>query len=150
MARLKYMGTSHVRTFEKGETWNNRLDTPLAADIEFKLSEGHVIDTSAADIPESVVSLILEDPEFTDISDFEVAPTGYAEQLYLGRPVSQGIYKDGKAPEPTEDSEGQKSDKASDDAAIKPHNPIETNNVPPSDPNAVAVSEAKAKAAKEK
>lgn len=155
MARVKYMGTSHIRAFEAGETWGNRLATPLASDIEFNLANGHIVDTNEQEIPDEVVELILEDPEFVDVSNHSVAPTGAAEQLYYGKAASAGRYVEGYTPEaPAGDGEGEDAAAAAStkapntsDAAIVPHNPIETQNDPGVDANAVAQSAAKAKAA---
>lgn len=145
MARVKYMGKSHVRRFEKGEDWGGRLEQPLDQDIEFNLASGHVADLS--EVPDYIVALILEDPEFKDVSDYQVAPTGQAEQLYNGVQQSTGYLKDGsKAPAADAPSEAAPADDNSANPAFNP-TVADTANLPPVDPNATVTSEAKASAA---
>lgn len=115
MARLKYMGSAHRRVFEKGVTFNNRLSEPIEQDIVFDLASGHVIDTHG--LHDAVVQVLLEDPNIVDVSKFEVAPTGLAEELWYATPKSEGRERGTTLPLPLDDptSPGSEGDKAKGD-----------------------------------
>lgn len=91
MAKLKYMGTAHVRTIPAGSDWNGRLAEPLDKDVVFSIKNGHLFQTGS--LSPAVVDLILEDPDIIDVSDYEVAPTGKAEEMWHATPHSEGRKK---------------------------------------------------------
>lgn len=84
MAKIKYLGTSHVRELLKGEDWNGRLSDGLSKDVRWSIDNHYLVDTEEAGLSESAVELLLEDKEFKDVSDAERIPVSAAEDLWHG------------------------------------------------------------------
>lgn len=88
--RIKYMGNADVRRLEKGEDFGGRLGEPLDGEIEWNWDNNHVIDTddhSSAD--EEFWNLLLEDPDFKNVTDLKRIPTNAAQQTWRGMPKSE-------------------------------------------------------------
>lgn len=84
MARLiKYMGTSHVRRIDKGETWQGRLADPTEHDLVWDLDNHHVIDVEEL-LSDDAVELLLEDEEFKDVTDLKRIPASEGQKLWRG------------------------------------------------------------------
>lgn len=84
MARVKYMGSADVRLLPKGENWGGRLAEPLKQEVRFDWDNAHVVDTDKAGLSPEAVTLLLEDPNFKDVTDLKRIPAGLAQQLWRG------------------------------------------------------------------
>lgn len=86
MPKIKYLGTAHVRRVDKGTDFGGRLAEPLTADIVWDLDHHHLVDTDDLGLSEEAVELLLEDPNFRDVSDLKRIPSSLGEQLWRGAP----------------------------------------------------------------
>lgn len=108
MAKIKYMGTSDVRVFKKGEDFGGQLADPLTKDVRFTPKNNHVVDTEEAGLSDEAVALILglegvmyqvptatteDDPsqdtaktikEFKDVTDLKTIPPSLHQSTFLG------------------------------------------------------------------
>lgn len=80
--KIKYMGPSDVRTLAKGEDFGGQLATPLDRDIVWDWDNKHVIDTDDFGLSEGVAELILEQPDFKDVTDLDRIPVNEAQKLW--------------------------------------------------------------------
>ena len=85
--KVKYMGSADIRRLEKGEDFGGRLGEPLDRDIEWNWDNKHVIDTEEfSSVDDEFWSLLLDDPEFKDVSGMKRIPTNGAQQTWRAMP----------------------------------------------------------------
>lgn len=82
--KIKYLGSSHVREIAKGTNFGGRLAEPTTKDIEWNLKNNHLIDSDDVELSDTALDLLLEDPEFKDVSDMARVPTSLGQQLWQG------------------------------------------------------------------
>lgn len=82
--QIKYLGTAHIRLLEKGESWNKRLKDGLSKDVSWSIDNHFLVDTEEAGLSDDAVELLLEDPEFKDVTDLQRIPVSAAENLWHG------------------------------------------------------------------
>lgn len=100
MAKIKFMGTSHVRRIDKGETWDGRLAEATTVDVVFDDDNNHVIDTEELGLSPEAVELLLEDQHFKDVTDLKRIPASAGDKLWRG-------VKEGTPNETVVNAEGQ-------------------------------------------
>lgn len=119
MALIKYMGSADRRILEVGEDFDGRLSTPLEREVEWNWANHHVVDTSEVGLSDAAVSLLATEllpdgnPQFVDVTDYEVRPTNLAEQIWQGKPAHEGVRKGETSTEEADESEkndGQAAD----------------------------------------
>lgn len=82
--KIKYLGSSTVRRLEKGEDWGGRLAAPLETAVVFGDANRQLIDTDEAGLSDEAVELLLEDPDFKDVTDAKRIPSSLHEKMFLG------------------------------------------------------------------
>ena len=120
MAKIKYMGTADVRKLEKGEDFGGQLATPLDRDIEWNWDNRHVIDTEEIGLSEAVVTLLLEQDDFKDVSGQERIPVNEAQKLWKqmrGTEVDPSVKSSGTAETDESEAKVGGTSEASDTAA---------------------------------
>jgi hypothetical protein len=80
--KIKYMGSSHIRSIPKGESFGGRLAEPTTKDLEFNQDNFWVIDTEDVELSEDAVALLLEDPEFKDVSEMKRIPVNKHQAIF--------------------------------------------------------------------
>lgn len=81
--KIKYLGTSHARVLEKGETFNGRLPDGLPAELRWD-NDNHFLVELDDKVPSEAVELLLEDEQFKDVTDAKRIPISAAENLWYG------------------------------------------------------------------
>lgn len=84
MAKIKYMGMSHVHRLEAGDDFGGRLAKPLAKDVVFDESNRWVIDTNDSGLSRPAIEILLDDPDFLDVSDLEKIPVNKHQETFKG------------------------------------------------------------------
>lgn len=88
--RIKYMGNADNRILEKGTDFGGRLGEPLDREIEWNWDNNHVIDTEDFDgVDEEFWSLLLDEPDFKDVTNLKRIPTNEAQQMWRAMPASE-------------------------------------------------------------
>lgn len=106
MAKIKYMGTSDYRVFDKGENFGGQLAEPLTKQVVWSPENNHLVDSEEVGLSDEAVTLILDmegtvfgegallQPgeqstartisEFKDVSDMKMIPSSLNQQIYRG------------------------------------------------------------------
>lgn len=95
MAKVKYMGSAHVRLIEAGENFGGRLATPLAETLRWDKNNDWILDTDEAGLSEEAVELLLSGNNFQDVTGLERVPVNQHQSIFYGMTDS-----DQKAEEP--------------------------------------------------
>lgn len=82
--KIKYMGSSHVHQLLAGDDFGGRLSTPLKEDVEFNEGNRWVVDAKKVGLSDSAVEILLDDPDFLDVSDLEMIPVNKNQQIFKG------------------------------------------------------------------
>src|SRR6266498_3231900 len=101
MARVKYLGSAHIRRFDKGETFNGQYPAGLSEALEWSIESAHVLDV---DVPSEVLDLILEQPDFRDVTNVKRVPRSLGERLWQGETQPEPLSESGTGEEGTEAS----------------------------------------------
>lgn len=92
MPKIKYMGSSHEHSLEKGENIGGRVqdEAVLGSRLVFNQENNWIIDTEEAGLHDDFVSALLEaDPEsFQDITGKTRVPSNLNERIFLGHKKS--------------------------------------------------------------
>lgn len=86
---VKYMGSSHVRVLEKGEDFDGRLADPLTDDLVWDQKNKWVV--NVGELPTEAQDLLLEQPDFKDVSDLKRVPSNLHQQMFLGHKASESV-----------------------------------------------------------
>lgn len=82
MAKVKYLGIAERRVIAEGDTFGGRLADPVPSTVVWDVDSAHVADV---DWPDAAVELLLEQPDFEDVTDAESYRLSLAEVLWRGR-----------------------------------------------------------------
>lgn len=115
--RIKYMGNADIRKLEVGTDFGGRLGVPLDREIEWNWDNNHVIDTDDfASVDEEFWSLLLDEPDFKDISGMKRVPVNEAQQMWRAMsddaPASKDRAVSGSSSAPSGSEGGDDTDAA--------------------------------------
>lgn len=83
MARIKYMGSSHVHRLLKGDNFGGRLATPLPQEVRFDRSNDWIVDSNEVGLSPEAVSILVTDPDFRDVTGEEKLPLNKHQKIFL-------------------------------------------------------------------
>lgn len=84
MAKIKFMGSSHVHTLGKGDDFGGQLSEGLSKDVTFNRENNWVVDTDDAGLSEAAVKVLTDSGDFKDVSDLDRIPVNEHQKLFLG------------------------------------------------------------------
>lgn len=90
MAKIKYMGASHVHTLEKGDNFGGLLSEGLSSDVVFNRENSWVVDSDEAGLSEDAVAILVKSGDFKDVTGKSRIPTNLHQQIFLAMPKSEG------------------------------------------------------------
>ena len=115
MAKLKYMGSSHVHTLDKGDNFGGRLSEGLSSDVSFSRDNAWIVDTEEAGLSQEAVDVLTESGDFKDVTDAKRIPTNLHQQIFLGMAKSEAsdsADEDEEAEEPRGEAKPEGSEPA--------------------------------------
>lgn len=79
--KIKYLGDSDNRIINQGETFNGQYPDGLPTELCWSWANQHLIEV---DLPPDALALLLEDPEFRDVTDMSRVPAAAVAQRRHG------------------------------------------------------------------
>lgn len=111
--KVKFMGSSHEHTLDKGDNFGGRLGEGLPKKVVFNRDNGWVVDAAEVGLTDAAVAVLVESGDFKDVTDMERVPTNLHQQIFLQMPASEkveGEEDDSEDEEPVGASDEQKPD----------------------------------------
>lgn len=84
MAKIKFMGSSHVHNLAKGDDFGGRLSEGLSSDVTFNKENNWVVDSEEAGLSEEAVKILTESGDFKDVTDLKSVPANEHQKIFLG------------------------------------------------------------------
>lgn len=84
MAKLKYMGSSHVHTLEKGDDFSGRLSEGIPKTVVFDQSNNWVVDSEESGLSEEAIKILTDVGDLKDVSDLKTIPANEHQKIFLG------------------------------------------------------------------
>jgi|SRR6478736_163708 len=88
--KIKYYGRADVRVISAGENWNGLLAEPLENELRWDRSTNWILDTEVTEVPEAVITLLLADESFVDVTEEAIVPVNEA-QHFIGMSDPEGV-----------------------------------------------------------
>jgi hypothetical protein len=93
---FKYMGTAHVRTIEKGDTFGNHYPDGIEDKLEWNVADGHLVDSSDhPEVSDEAWDLLSEEPGFLEVTGRKTMPRGAAEDLWAPKSETPNLVAPG-------------------------------------------------------
>lgn len=83
--KIKYLGSADRRSVPKGTNANGRLAEPFAKEVVWDHDNHFLVDTEETELTDEQVQVLLEDPNFKDVTDLKMIPQSIAEQQRTGK-----------------------------------------------------------------
>lgn len=81
---VKYMGSADVRLVESGEDFAGRLATPIDSTVRWDKDNSWVVDTEEVGLSPEAVALLVEEPDFQDVTGLERVPVNLVQSIFYG------------------------------------------------------------------
>lgn len=81
---VKYMGSADVRLIESGEDFAGRLATPVDKTVQWDKDNHWVVDTDEVGLSPEAIALLVEEPDFQDVTGLERVPVNLVQSIFYG------------------------------------------------------------------
>lgn len=84
MAKIKFMGSSHRHTLEKGDDFGGRLSEGIPKTVVFDKSNNWVVDSDEVGLSEDAVKILVDVGDVKDVSELKTIPPNEHQKIFLG------------------------------------------------------------------
>lgn len=89
--QIKFMGSSHIHTLEKGDNFGGRLGEGIPKKVVFDTDNSWVVDAAEVGLTDAAVDVLIESGDFKDVTGMERIPTNLHQQIFLSMPASEKV-----------------------------------------------------------
>lgn len=89
---FKYMGDSHVRIIEKGDTFGNQYPDGIEDTLTWNYEDGHLVDSDDhPDVSDEAWELLAEEDDFIEVTGRKTIPRSIAEDRWAPRSATPNL-----------------------------------------------------------
>lgn len=82
--KIKFMGSSHEHTLDKGDTFGGQLGEALPQNVVFSRENHWIVDSDEVGLSDAAIDVLTSTEDFKDVTDLQKIPTNLNQQMFLG------------------------------------------------------------------